>query len=203
MSLPYSYKNFYETDKQVAEVYVMLQKCSKVKNISVNENIIEFVFSTNFFGIKNTVTLDFRNSDDGFHYEFQLQVLIKFAIIFIILLAFLISEIKQLLIFSSISIFVIYLISIFQINSTLEKIFDRIIKEKISPEEISEEQQNWIKDTSKCPACGHSLTEFDEICPECRINLTYCRRTKKQPASRTGYFDYRITYSYYNSSKKT
>jgi len=37
--------------------------------------------------------------------------------------------------------------------------------------EISKEQRDWIKDDSKCPACGHKIQPSSEACPDCHLRL--------------------------------
>lgn len=201
MGLPYSFQKYYSTKLEASKIFIKLEKSSKVKNIFSNNGIIEFNFISGFWGLKTKVNLYFRTDKEGFYYEFFLLALIKFAIILIILLAFIISDIKNLLIFSTVSIFTVYSFAIYQINSSLETIFDKIIGEKIKPEEISPQQKKWIEDLSCCPACGCPLTEFDNFCPDCNLNLSNRQNTKKQPVSRTGYHNYRINYSFYNSSE--
>jgi len=201
MSLPYSYRKFFETEISASKFFLKLEKSSKIKNISFKENIIEFDFLTGFFNIKNKINLDFRQKKDGFYYEFNLHFLIQFSVILIIIFAFIISDFKNLLIFSSVIIFTVYVAVIYQISSILENVFEEILGNKIEAEKISEEQNEWMKNKDVCPACGNKLTEYDSFCPECKLNLSHQRNPKKQPVSRTGYFNYRIKYTYYKSTK--
>ncbi len=194
MSLPYSYKKHIDCDILQSKFFIKLEKNERVKNITSKNNIIEFEFLSELFGFKNKVIVDFETDKNGFYFEFFLHNLIKFSIIIIVVLGFLIRDFQTLLIFSISMIAIIYIFVIYYLSTTLTDIFEKIINDKTLPEEISEEQQKWIENPDICPACGTELTEFDNFCPECKLNLSNRRRAKKQPASRTGYFDYRINY---------
>ena len=37
--------------------------------------------------------------------------------------------------------------------------------------DFTHEQQNWLLDKDKCPACGHEITIYDKICPDCGIKI--------------------------------
>jgi len=200
MSLPYSYKTIYETDITPEKFFLKLKKNSDVRNLSIDDKYAEFGISSFFGGINTKVLLEFKRDNSGFTYEFFVDWLLKASIVLIIALAFLTSGFKDLLLYSSIIIISLYLIFVFHLKYLLENIFDQIIESKILPEEISSEQQKWIDNPDICPACGAELTEFDQFCPECKLNLTKRRSAKKQPVSRTGYFGYRINYQY-NKSK--
>ncbi len=201
MGLPYSYKKYYDFEVKPEKFFIKLKKQINTEKISFKDNKINFYIKSSFFNIKTKVEITFNKDYSGFYYEFSVQNLIKVALIVIIVFAFIISGIKNLLIFSSISILGIYFIVIMHLINILETMFDKIIKKKLLPEEINQEQKKWLQDPNICPACGAKLTEYDQICPECKLNLSHRRKTKKQPASRTGYFDYRIHYNYYESTK--
>ncbi len=199
MGLPYSYRSFYQTEVSPHFFYAKLtEKSSKyqLKNINFDKNEIKFSFSPNFFGIKNQVLIEFKTDFSGFYYEFPLENLIKISLILIIVFAFILHGIKKLLIFPSVSIFVLYSAVIIQTKSYLETLFDVITEQKEVSEELSEEQKKWLRDKNLCPACGAQLTEYDSFCPECRLNLKNYRKAKKQQVSRTGFEDFRIIYSY-------
>ncbi len=52
-----------------------------------------------------------------------------------------------------------------------------------------------------CPACGASLTPYDEYCPECGLYLGPV--WKKQPVTRTGLYDKRLEYHYKPRKKQS
>lgn len=200
MGLPYSYKTFFETDVSIQNFSIKLKKFQnkkKINNFSVSNSEILFDLNTNFFGINSSVSINFETDNSGFYYDFSLMNLIKIIIILIIIFAFTLEGVKNLLIFPSISIFILYSIAIYHIKNYLQDIFDEITKEKLTPEMMSEEQKSWLLNPDVCPACGSDIIEYDRLCPECGLNLSKHRRHKTDPSSRTGFNDYRITYKYY------
>jgi rubredoxin len=199
MGLPYSYRQFYETEISPKKFFSKLtEKKEKyqLQNLNIDKNEIKFSFSPNFFGIKNTVLLDFKTDFTGFYYEFQLENLIRISLVFVIIFAFTLRGFVNLLIYPSLAIFLLYAVVVFQTKSFLETIFDDITMLGTKEEELTPEQEEWLKNSNLCPACGTELTEFDEFCPECKLNLKRYRKAKKQPVSRTGFDDFRIYYKY-------
>ena len=200
MGLPYSYKSFFETDIPIQNFSIKLKKfqdIKKINNFSVSDNNLLFDLNTNFFGINSNVSVNFKTDKSGFYYDFSLMNLLKIVIIMIIIFAFTLTGIKNLLIFPSITIFIFYSIAIFHIKNHLEDIFNELTKENLLPERMSEEQKSWLENPNVCPACGSDILEYDKICVECGLNLSKHRKIKQDPSSRTGFENYRITYKFY------
>jgi len=200
MGLPYSYKTFFETDISARNFFINLKKIKEIEaidNIKFDKLHLEFDFKPRLFDTKNSLKLDFKNDFSGFYYQFSLNSLIKISIIIISISAFLFRDLINLFIFNSIFIVVIYSFVIIHSKNFLEDIFNSIIKDSVVAEEMSQEQLSWLKDENKCPACGYDLTIYDALCPECKLNVSKRRKIKKQPVSRTGFEDYRISYKYY------
>ncbi len=204
MGLPYSYRGFYESDINFENFVIKLdnfKRTQKYKYFSNYDRHLLLDFDTDLFGLKINVDIDFQKNNTGFFYEFSLIILIKFLIILIIILAFAISGIVNLLTFSGIAIFVSYFIFIFHINSKLRDFFSEIIDDLERPEVLSDEQRQWIENQELCPGCGSKIIVYDKFCPECGLNLKKHRNVKPDPTSRTGYKNYRIIYK--NKNKKT
>ncbi len=205
MGLPYSYRGFYETDINFNNFVIKLdnfQKTQKNKVFFRNDNRLTLEFKPDLFGLSVAVTIDFDQNKHGFFYDFSLIFLIKFLIIFIIILAFTISGIKNLLIFSGLAIFVSYLMFIFHTNSKLRDFFSEIIDDIERPEVLSDEQKKWIENQQLCPACGCKIIVYDKFCPDCGLNLKKHRKIKPDPTSRTGYKNYRIVYKNKQENKQ-
>ena len=204
VGLPYSYKTFFETDISIQNFCIKLEKFENIKKSSDfigHDNKLSFDFETGLFSIKSRVFLNFKTDNTGFYYDFSLINLIKIIIILIVVFAFTLGGIKNLLIFPSISILVLYSVAIFHIKNHLEDIFEEITKDKLQPEMMSEEQKAWMKNPNLCPACGSDIIEYDSFCFECGLNLSRHRKQKADPSSRTDFENYRITYKYYEQKR--
>jgi hypothetical protein len=64
---------------------------------------------------------------------------------------------------------------------------------------VSEEQKKWIRDTSKCPACGEDINDYDLKCPECGIRLR--DKARISPFNVSNYKQKRFKYHF--KEKKT
>ncbi|HDQ16241.1 MAG TPA: hypothetical protein ENN45_04205 [Bacteroidetes bacterium] len=120
----------------------------------------------------------------------------------IIVMAFVVNEIRNLIIIPSISIILIYSLTIFHIKSKLEIVFDEITKDFTEPEKLSVIQKKWLENPNICPACGTDLIIYDSFCPECGLNLSKHRKFEQEPCSRTGFYNSRITYKYKKNTQK-
>lgn len=205
MGLPYSYKSFFETDISPRNFSIKLEKnhnSKKIKKISESGNLISFDFDTGFFGISTNIDIEFKTDNSGFYYDFSLINLIKIIIILIIIFAFVLKGVKNLLIIPSISIIALYSVVIFHIKNLLEDIFEEVTKDKLIPETMSEEQKSWLQNPNVCPGCGSDIIEYDHFCPECGLSLSRHRKTKTDPSSRSGFEEYRISYKFYEPKKQ-
>jgi predicted RNA-binding Zn-ribbon protein involved in translation (DUF1610 family) len=199
MALPYSYTSFYDTDLSSSDFFIKLKKISKVASIEdifLDKNVISFNINSFLCCSGKEIVLKFRSDNSGFFYEFSLESLIKVSIFVILILAFIVRGFENLLIYFSVVVVLLYVVGIYHFKSVLENIFDKIALSKEQPEELSEEQQKWLKNPDVCPACGTELTAYDAVCPECGLNLKTYRKSKKQPVSRTGFETYRIFYRF-------
>ncbi|MBN2892773.1 MAG: hypothetical protein JXL97_12970 [Bacteroidales bacterium] len=204
MGLPYSYSSFFETDFSPQNFFIKLknfQKSQKFYDLSFADNKMSFDYNSGLFGLKTNVSIDFKTDNSGFYYEFSLISLIKIIIVLIIVFAFVLKGIRSLIIIPSVTIFVMYLISVFHIKNHLVDVFEEITKERLKPETLSEEQKRWMDNPDLCPACGTELIVYDKFCPECGLSLSAHRKSAKDPSSRTGFEDYRIIYEYYQPKK--
>ncbi len=204
MSLPYTYKSFYETDISVQKFFIKLKKLKEsehIDDIFFDKSVFKLDFKPQLFGLKNTVVIKFKKDSSGFDYEFSLENIVKVSIIIISISAFLYKDLINLIIFITIVIFSLYFIVIFHTKNFLENIFNKITKDVFIPEKMGKEQLSWQNNPDKCPGCGADLTIYDSFCPECGLNLKNRRKTKKQPVSRTGFPDYKILYKFYKDKE--
>lgn len=200
MSLPYSFKSFHEIDISFDKFLLKLEKNADIKNLSSDSGRVFFSINPILNSFVTDVFIVFDAEKKGIFFEFNLHKLIKISIIIIMVFAFVIPDILRLILFSFIGVIFLYTVTSLHIVAYLRSIFDKIDVNKNSPEELSSEQLLWLQNPDICPACGYRLRKFDSFCPDCRINLAGRRKTHVQSDSRTGFFDYIITYNF--SSKK-
>lgn len=197
MALPYTYRALYQTEINANKLFFELRKkffAKKITKIQFFQDKIFFNYNSFFFLGKANVVLDFT-TDEGFYFEVVLEKILKVIVILIVIMAFVVSGLWNLLLLSGGLIFIIYILVIIDVHNSLTSFFDEVIGETQRPEVFSEEQLKWIKEKERCPACGEKLTEYDSFCPECGLNLKRYRKSKIQPVSRTGFYDYRIFYT--------
>ena len=70
----------------------------------------------------------------------------------------------------------------------------------ISENELSEEQQLWLVNSNKCPACGNTITEYDLNCPDCGLMLKANKYSSSTDVSK--YNDKTINYHYKKDTNK-
>ncbi len=128
--------------------------------------------------------------DKEFFYVIRMDNFIKFlAFIWLLFLIIFRRELILFLMFSIIFSVFFFVYSYFYIRRKLIDLFNDLDNnEFVNDLDKGEEKIAGLV----CPACGSELTEYDEYCPECGLFLGKVKR--KQPATRTGYFDKRIKY---------
>ena len=204
MSLPYSYKSFYntETEPDFNLIYSKLKKSSEqinIKEIYSKSNKLNFITKNSLLGFKSKVKITKNSSEKkGFEYEFELIGLLKIILVLIVFVAFFSRfSISNFLWYSSAFIVFFYTVNIFYINFYLRKLLQKLISESDFiiefKEKYSEEQKNWLKNPLKCSACGEDITDFDKFCPDCGIKLPGKR--KKPTWNLTKYENYRFKYT--------
>ena len=121
-------------------------------------------------------------SSSEIEYKVYLDQLIKIILIVIIFSAlFSYTSLNYFFWFASLFSFLFYFLNALIINSYVQSSFLKILENSqlyISEKEIlSEEQQIWLNDKNRCPACGFFLSDIDLICPECGLHLKRSRHT--------------------------
>jgi hypothetical protein len=147
-----------------------------VINLDPTQNGIQFTFKS-LFGIQYTieVALNERNARE-ITYDIKLNKLINVSIFLVIFTAFFSSfGVTGFLWFSAILTVVFFSVNTIVVNSQIQELLKSALNKegfRTGREEIlSPEQTQWMKDNSKCPACGEDVTEYDRTCPECGIKI--------------------------------
>jgi rRNA maturation protein Nop10 len=184
LSLPNSYtgsiqfKTQGQAEKQqlLYSLKTVVSKNNMVKQISINDEVLEFVHQS-LFKIQYPVEIRIsETSNISIDYEIKLNKLIQVCIALVIIIAFFSNfELNGFLWFSFVFTIVFYGINIAVIDKYVRNLIYSVVKNQETLEETGEkmtkEQMEWIKDKTKCPACGEDVTEYDKLCPECGLKL--------------------------------
>jgi len=108
------------------------------------------------------------------NYKFSISELIQIVVLLILFIVFFSQyTLHQYLVVSGLFVVVFFVFNLLVINSDLYKLLvagaKKIIAEHES--EFSQEQQEWLANDQKCPACGLEITIYDKHCPDCGIKL--------------------------------
>jgi hypothetical protein len=212
MSLPNSYSGKIhfpineKTDWQQFSTSLETQLDSDplIKEFVINDDLIQFTHQS-IFRIQYNV--DIQVSPKNLHsvdYEIKLNKLIQICVVLIIFIALFSSfTFTAFLWFSFIFTIVFYAVNIMVIDKYVQNIINSAVRNgkslEMNEEILSKEQLEWIKDNSKCPACGENITEYDKNCPECGIKLR--EKVPQTPFNASKYKKKRITY-YFKEKRK-
>lgn len=213
MSLPYSYSNSIELpdsanaslDGVLLKMFRQFKESELVKDLSLDGNKISLSYKS-LFRIPYPLELTFSKANDiRIEYEIKLVKLIQICIGLSIFIAFFSRfEIRGYLVFTAVFILSFFGFNLFFINNFVIKLLEsaNVFSNFNQRNEglIGEEQKKWIKDDTKCPACGEDINEFDVKCPDCGISLR--NSTIKSPFDVSKYKNKRFKYHYKESKKK-
>lgn len=207
MALPYTFNGKIEIPG--AENYTAEDVCDILHNELINNELvrelkcedlkIEFIYRS-LFNIKYPVEVTINKKEPStLIYEAKLMKLTQLSIVLIVFIAFFSSfGISGFLWFSAIFTFIFFSLNVLFIESGIQNLIKSTnFYKTLNPGtegEFSEEQQKWLNDTNKCPACGENLIEYDVNCPECGLKLP--RKPIAKPFDVSKYEDKRLNYFY-------
>ncbi len=213
MSLPYSYSNIIELpdsenasmEEVIWEMFRHLKELESVKDLSLDKNIISFTYKS-LFTIVYPIELSLSGGNNiKMEYEIKLIKLIQICIALAIFTAFFSRfEIRAYLVFSAIFILSFFGLNLIFANSLIIKliessnVFSNFNQRKESL--IGDEQKKWMNDSTKCPACGEDINEFDLKCPDCGIRLR--NSVRQSPFNVSKYKNKRFKYLYKENKKQ-
>jgi hypothetical protein len=181
-----------------------LGKNQQVKNFHIKQDKIELTHQS-LFNIHYQVEIFIPNqAKNEIDYEIKLNKLINISIALIIFIAFFSSfGIVGFLWFSAIFTLLFFTLNVFIIDKYIRSIIKLSLNNQAksggNEEILSNEQVEWIKDQSKCPACGEEITDYDQNCPECGLRLR--DKVPQGPFDISKYQHKRIKY-YYKDKRK-
>ena len=186
MSFPYTYTDkiyFSRNKKDINSIESLIVKnlLNKHSFSSADYDKTDILKAHSPF-LKIPFLFEFEINSGEINYKIHLDQLLKIILIVIIFAAlFSYASLSFFFWFASLFSVLFYILNIMIINSYIHSIISKILeKNKLSvseKESLSEEQETWLNDKSRCPACGHYLSDIDLSCPECGLHLKRSRHT--------------------------
>ena len=157
-----------------------------------HNNSIEIKNSNPLFFFSYTAKLKIEVNDNNIsvNYSFSLIELFKVLIVLVIFAAFFSNyRADEYLIVIALFSIVFFVINLFLIKSNLQNLITEAIEFSTQNKktDFTQEQQNWLLDKDKCPACGYEITIYDKICPDCGIKIR--NTAPEKPYSISGDYD--------------
>lgn len=175
---------------------------AEIDKLKKLDNKIIFTSKNSLFRLSYNISVGFRIEKNLIvEYEIRLSELLKLCVLFAILIAF--FSRMQLEYFVTLFVLTItsfYFLNIFILENGLKNMLRGIFeKTPYSPEsKHGNEPQNWMDDSSRCPACGEFVREADTKCPSCKLSLPtrkkdhkYYKQYKAGAGQPTIHYDYK------------
>ncbi|MCX6259109.1 MAG: hypothetical protein NTW49_14590 [Bacteroidia bacterium] len=175
MSFPLTYSGSIEFDfnkdqhfsrKTLVSTFYDRLKRSDMRELASSSDQITFVCKQSLFNIPYPVHLKMSFSEKvNVMYKIQLHELVKFTTILAVLCIFF-SKLSfgSFLLFTSITVILFFLL-----NLMIIKAWERTpFPEDKSLDGLPENIEDGIL---RCPACGYEISEYDNRCPGCKLNL--------------------------------
>ena len=160
-------------------------------HFNIKKSILHFKYSANFKIINDKERLKIE-------YEFSLIQLFEISLFVIIFAAFASNfSVYYLIKFSIIFLLIFYPVNIYFIGNELRKLIKTAYL-SVFPEnnsDYSKEQQEWINNPNKCPACGAYINDYSSKCVNCGLTLKHGRQIKSN-INQTSDRNKKIAYHY-------
>jgi len=191
MSLPYSYKNSFtfNTKKTFDKDFVknlffaVLSNDNNFKEIKAKDDKLFFKSKKSLLNFFYQVELDVKPETDKIKIDYKInlvEVIVISIFLFVFIPFFSKFSLNGFFIFSVIIILVFYSANVMFMIHQLRQYFNNVlIANKIIDDiDLSSEQQDWINNPEKCPACGCNITENTLFCPDCGLKISQNPYTK-------------------------
>ncbi len=207
MSFPQTYKNkvcFDFSNKinidVITKALLRHLKSANATDITFKENTIHFNLKKSILNFKYSASFKIAEYKNRIKivYEFSLIQVFEISLFVIIFAAFASKfSVYSLLIFSIIFLLIFYSVNIFFINNVLRKLIKSSYL-SLFPEnksDYSREQQEWINNPNKCPACGAYINDYTSKCPNCGLTLKHGKRIESN-TNQSKFKNIKIKYHY-------
>jgi hypothetical protein len=199
MALPGSYTNSIPSNPAeevdltqfINKLEIQLNKNEMVKEFTTAGETVQFNYIS-FLGIHYQIEIRKPGIESKtIEYEIKLNKLIMICIALVIFIAFFSSfKFSSFLWFSLLFTLIFYVINIIVVDRQVQTLLKSVIcygaMSEGMEEILTQEQLEWIKDQSKCPACGEGITEYDKNCPECGLKINEVAKLKPYDLSKYG-----------------
>lgn len=176
MPLPQTYKSVLHYDREdFIPHFVKLVRSSN--NIYFKEDEGSFELASEILFIKSACkfSIAFNNDEATIEFEVDAIPLLRAVVIVLMLLGLFSSFTTMLFLFyGALFSSIIYLVGLFFFVAQFKGFIRKFMintEESLSPEQVS-----WMKDSSKCPACGSELQKYQSVCHSCGLE---CRPPQK------------------------
>lgn len=210
MALPFDYTNIIVSPQQEAFnkfsnedlIDALIRKLPKEKitNLQKHATGLTFTSTHSLFNIKYDVSVEFfRQPKLQVKYNLQLNNVILVTL-GALMAAALFSKftLSHFIWFSLIFTLIFYTINVWFIASAVKNQIKQLKAfadyDFDTAEKLSKEQQKWLADKEKCPACGEQVTEYHINCPECGLKLPGPRKSSPYNVSRFNFKEIRYDY---------
>jgi len=190
MSFPLTYKNNmyfdYSSSINIDVINSALIKSLKLAGATefkFKENTIYFNLKKSILQFKYSANFKVTNEKDRLKIKYGFSLIQVFEIsLFVIIFAAFASNFSvfSLIKFSLFFLLVFYPVNIFFISNELRKIIKNSYL-SVFPEnnsDYSKEQQEWMNNPNKCPACGAYINEYSSKCVNCGLTLKHGKQIK-------------------------
>ncbi|MCF8374469.1 MAG: zinc ribbon domain-containing protein [Bacteroidales bacterium] len=151
-----------------------------IDKLQKQEDKISFISKNSLFRVPYEISLGFKIEEKLIvDYEIRLTELLKLCVLFAILIAFFTRlQLEYFVMLFVITITSFYFLNILIVENSLKNMLQNVFQKTgfSSKDSLEGEQQTWMDDASRCPACGEFVGEFENKCPSCKLSLP----TRKQ-----------------------
>ncbi len=185
MGLPYSYKSkfYFNTAKTFDSEFILtlllsvLSNDNNFKDLKAQNNTLFFKSRKSLLNFFYNVELDINVKKNKIIIDYKinlLEVIIISIFLFVFIPFFSKLSLNGFFIFSVIIILIFYLANVIFMSHQLYQYINKslIVNKIIDDIKISTEQQNWINNPDKCPACGCDINKDTLYCPDCGLKIS-------------------------------
>ena len=148
---------------------------AEVEKLRLEKDKVLFSTRNSMFRVPYEISLDFHvKSELTINYEIRLSELLKLCVLVAIILAFFSRmQVEYFVLLFILTISSFYGLNIFIVENGLKNLLrDVFDKTPYAAKTTNEsEQETWMNDPSRCPACGEFLYESFVKCPSCKLSL--------------------------------
>ncbi len=163
-----------------------------LKHLQTAGKTARFRWDNTLFGLGFDVEIEKRDERSFYYFYEQSSVvglILAFAVFWLLLFK---NNLIIFLALAGLTAIILILANRYLIERNLHRLFEQLDKAQMPEQQPATDKP--AENILTCPACGETLTEYDEYCPSCGLYLG--KTWKKQPVHRTGLYNIRLEYKY-------